>query len=145
MALQKVILDTCVIESAVRSRLGASFQILQQINAGKFRFGISTSLFLEYESRLRLCKAQESISVSGPGLQAILSALAYYGDEVPIYYRLRPNLKDVNDDMVFECCVNYSADYLVTFNVRDFLRGELKGYSFAVITPKQFLTEVMDP
>jgi len=144
MTLRKIVLDTCVIESGVRSRLGASFQILQKINAGRFRYGISTSLFLEYESRLRLCKVQGTVSVSDRALQALLSALAHYGDEGPIYYRLRPNLKDKDDDMVFECCVNYAADYLVTFNVRDFLRSELKGYAFSVITPQQFLTEVMD-
>lgn len=144
MTLSKVVLDTCVVESALRSRLGASFQILQRINAGQFRFGISTSLFLEYESRLRLCQSQGIVAVSEHALQAILSALSYYGDEVPIYFRLRPNLKDTDDDMVFECCVNYAADYLVTHNVRDFRRGELKGYAFEVITPQHFLTEVID-
>ena len=69
--------------------------------------------------------------------------MTYYGDEVPIFYRLRPNLKDTNDDLVFECCVNYAADYLVTYNVRDFQRGELKGYAFEVITPAPLLTEVI--
>ena len=144
MTLSKVVLDTCVVESALRSRLGASFQILQRINTGQFRFGVSTSLFLEYESRLRFCQTRGIVTVSERSLQAILSALTYYGDEVPIYFRLRPNLKDANDDMVFECCVNYGADYLVTHNVRDFLRGELKGYAFEVIKPQHFLTEVID-
>ena len=144
MTLPKIVLDTCVVESALRSRRGASFQILQWINAGRFRFGISTSLFLEYESRLRFCQAQGIVTVSPRALQAILSALTYYGNEVPIYFRLRPNLRDANDDMVFECCVNYAADYLVTHNVRDFRHGELKGYAFEVITPQHFLTEVID-
>ena len=143
MTLSKIILDTCVVESAMRSRDGASFQILRRINTGQFRFGISTTLFLEYEYRLNFCRSEGIIEASTRTLQAIFAALAYYGDEVSIYYRIRPNLKDQNDDMVFECCVNYGADYLVTHNVRDFAQGEFKGYSFEIITPQHFLTEVI--
>jgi putative PIN family toxin of toxin-antitoxin system len=144
MALSKVVLDTCVIESALRSKQGASFQILARINGGQFHFGISTTLFLEYESRARYCKAEGIITISHRSLNATLAALAHYGDEVPIYYRVRPNLKNVNDDMVFECSVNYGADYLVTHNTKDFLQAELKGYPFQIITPQQFLTEVLE-
>ena len=144
MALSKVVLDTCVIESALRSQQGASFQILARINGSRFHLGISTTLFLEYESRVRYCKAEGLITISHRSLNAVLAALAHYGDEVPIYYRLRPNLKDANDDMVFECSVNYGADYLVTHNTRDFLNAELKGYSFQVVTPQQFLIEVLE-
>jgi len=144
MALPKIILDTCVLESALRSKQGASFQILSRINTGPFRFGISTSLFLEYESRMRYCQAEGIITLSLQAVNATLAALAYYGDEVPIYYRMRPNLKDKNDDMVFECSVNYGADYLVTHNVRDFEAAELKGDAFHLIKPSQFLNEVLE-
>lgn len=73
------------------------------------------------------------------------AALAHYGDEVPIYYQIRPNLADPNDDMVFECCVNYAARYLVTFNISDFSRAELTGYPFETVSPQTFLTEVINP
>lgn len=76
-------------------------------------------------------------------MNAILSALAYFGNEVPIYYKVRPNLKDENDNMVFECCVNYGAEYLVTHNVKDFVGGELRRYNFDIITPHYFLKEVL--
>ena len=127
----------------MRSRQGASFQILQRIDTGFFRFGVSTALFLEYEYRLRFCQAEKIIAISDRALNAIFAALAHYGDEVSIYYKVRPNLKDENDDMIFECSVNYSADYLVTHNVRDFEAAALRGYSFEIITPQQFLTEVL--
>lgn len=144
MALSRIVLDTCVIESALRSRQGASFQLLGRINKGQFLFGISTTLFLEYESRVRYCKAEGIIAISHRSLNETLAALAHFGDEVPIYYRVRPNLKDANDDMVFECSVNYGADFLVTHNTRDFLNAELKGYSFQIVTPQQFLNEVLE-
>ncbi len=63
---------------------------------------------------------------------------------VPIYYVLRPNLRDESDNMVFECCANYAANYLVTHNTRDFERPELSGYAFRTVTPQQFLKEVIN-
>lgn len=57
-------------------------------------------------------------------------------ESVPIY-------KDANDDMVFECAANYNADFLVTHNVKDFHGADLAPYRFDLITPKQFLQEVL--
>ncbi len=76
-------------------------------------------------------------------VEAILAALAYHGEEVPIYYRLRPNLKDANDDMVFECAANFDAEVIVTHNVsvRDFKNPELK-YQIAVLEPGEFIRRI---
>ena len=143
MALLKAVIDTCVFESALRSRLGASFQILATINHGQFRFGISVALYLEYESRIGMLFKSKTIQISEKAQKAILESLAFYGDEVPIYYKIRPNLKDENDNMVFECAANYHADYLVTHNVRDFQTGELAPYHFTILTPQDFLKEII--
>jgi putative PIN family toxin of toxin-antitoxin system len=142
MALKKVVIDTCVIESALRSQLGASFQILTNINRHRFRFGLSVPLYLEYESRIETLFDSKVIKISKKAKDAVLKALAFYADEVPIYYRIRPNLKDENDNMVFECAANYNAEYIVTHNVVDFRKGDLAPYSFEIITPQIFLKEV---
>jgi hypothetical protein len=39
---------------------------------------------------------------------------------VPIWYLWRPQLRDVNDDMVLEAAANAAATHLATFNIRDF-------------------------
>ncbi|MDZ7341340.1 MAG: putative toxin-antitoxin system toxin component, PIN family [candidate division KSB1 bacterium] len=142
MALLKAVIDACIIESALRSQLGASYQILSNINTNKFRFGISVALFLEYEYRIEYLFSSRIIIISEKAKNSILKALAFYGDEVPIYYKIRPNLKDENDNMVFECAANYDADYLVTHNVKDFFSSELGKYRFEIIKPQQFL-EIM--
>ena len=71
-------------------------------------------------------------------ISTILAALAHHTVEVPIYYRLRPNLKDSNDDMVFECAANFDAEAIITHNYRDFMDSELK-YQIDVLTPGAFL------
>lgn len=73
---------------------------------------------------------------------AILSALAHYGTEVPIYFKLRPNLKDENDNMVFECAANFGADIIVTHNVKDFRYPELRGYGIEIVSPGEFLRRI---
>ena len=72
----------------------------------------------------------------------ILAALAHYGTEVPVYFRLRPNLKDENDNMVFECAANFGAEAIVTHNVRDFRNPELRGYGIEILRPGEFLQRI---
>ena len=61
---------------------------------------------------------------------------------MPIYYRLRPNLRDENDNMVFECAANFGAEAIVTHNVRDFRKPELKGYGIEILKPGEFLRRI---
>ncbi len=142
MALKRIVLDTCVIESSLRSKLGASYEIFKNIPANKFRFGVSVPLYLEYEYRIEHLFTERLITISSKAKNAILKALAFYADEVPIYYKVRPNLIDENDNMVFECAENYNTDFIVTHNITDFQRSDLKPYKFKIITPQQFLQEV---
>ena len=137
----RVVFDTRVWVAAVRSRRGASFALLSEIPFQRFRFGTSVALFLEYLAQLTRALKEEATKLNQQQIGAILSALAYYTVEVPIYYRLRPNLKDANDDMVFECAANFDADAIITHNVKDFKNPELK-YQIDVITPGEFLRSI---
>lgn len=128
----RVVFDTCVWVAAIRSRRGASFALLSEISHKRFQFGISVPLLLEYKAKLQTRVKQKQIA-------AILSALAFYGTEVSIYYRLRPNLKDENDNMVFECAANFGASTIITHNIKDFLNPELAAYEIQILTPGDFI------
>jgi putative PIN family toxin of toxin-antitoxin system len=138
----RVVIDTCVWIAAVRSRRGASFALLSEIPHKRFDFGVSVPLFLEYKAGLYNVIKSGDIKLRKRHIDAILSALAYYGKEVPIYFRLRPNLKDENDNMVFECAANFGAYAIITHNVRDFKNPELKGYGIDIFTPRDFLLTI---
>ena len=137
----RVVFDTCVWVAAIRSRRGASFALLSEIPFQRFRFGTSVALFLEYQAQLTRALQEGSTKLSRHQIESILSALAYHTEEVSIYYRLRPNLKDANDDMVFECAANFDAEAIITHNVKDFENPELK-YSIDVSTPGEFLHQI---
>jgi putative PIN family toxin of toxin-antitoxin system len=135
----RVVFDTCVWIAAVRSRRGASYALLSEIPYKRFDFGISVPLFLEYKGQLYKAVNSGGVNLHKRHIDAILSALIYYGKEVPIYYKLRPNLKDENDNMVFECAANFGASVIITHNIRDFINPELRDYGIDISTPRDFL------
>jgi len=99
---------------------------------------------LQYKAKL-LQTVHDGVSpLSVPQVEAVLAALAHFANEVPIYYRLRPNLKDEDDNMVFECAANFGASAIVTHNVRDFRAPELRGYEIAVMKPADFLATIQE-
>ena len=135
----RVVFDTCVWVAAIRSRRGASFALLTEISHKRFQFGISVPLFLEYKAKLLETSAKLQTRLNQKQIAAIISALAFYGTEVSIYYRLRPNLKDENDNMVFECAANFGASTIITHNIKDFLNPELAAYDIQILTPGDFI------
>ncbi len=101
--------------------------------------GLSVPLYLEYESRVLNLVECGATDLQESDVQAILAAIVFYAVRVPIYYIIRPNLRDEKDNMVVECAANFGADYLVTHNIRDFRGVDLQPQSFDVITPREFL------
>jgi putative PIN family toxin of toxin-antitoxin system len=134
-----VVFDTCVQVAARRSRRGASFALLSQIFYRRFQFGISVPLFLEYKAKLLKTSAKRHTRLNQKQIADILSALAFYGTEVSIYYRLHPNLKNENDNMVFECAANFGASTIITQNIKDFLNPKLAAYDIQILTPGDFI------
>lgn len=135
----RTVIDTCVWVSAVRSRRGASFALLSEIGHGRFQFGVSVTLFLEYKAKLLEASGKGAMPLTRAQVRAILAALAHHGEPVPIFFRLRPNLRDESDNMVFECAANFGAECIVTHNVRHFRNPELRGYSIQAVSPASFL------
>jgi len=125
--------------AAIRSRRGASFALLSQIGSGSFAFGVSTSLYLEYSSKLLQSAETGAVQLTEAQVAAIIAAIANAAVPVPIFFRLRPNLRDEGDNFVFECAAHFGAHYIVTHNVKDFRTIEIRGYSVQPIRPGEFL------
>ena len=130
-------LDTNVSVAALRSRLGASFQLLSLVGAGKFEVSVSVPLVLEYEDAL-LRPAGEAITKRDVG--DLLDYICAVADHQPVFYLWRPALRDPKDDLVLELAVAAGCDAIVTFNRRDFAGVEQFGLRTA--TPGEFLKEI---
>lgn len=66
-----------------------------------------------------------------------LASIAHLQD---VHFLWRPFLRDPDDDMVLECAVASSSQYIVTHNVKDFKRAPILKVN--AITPAEFLTLV---
>jgi putative PIN family toxin of toxin-antitoxin system len=135
----RVVFDTSVWMAAIRSRRGASFALLGEIGGGRFHYGVSTSLWLEYETKLLQSAEEGATPLTTAQVRAILAALAHFAEPVPVFFRLRPNLRDEGDNLVFECAAHFGASHIVTHNVRDFLAPQVRGYSVQPVRPGEFL------
>ncbi len=130
-----IVIDTNVIVSGVKSRKGASFKIISQLNQNLFQFHISPSLLFQYEASL---KHSNFRSVwSHKEIDEFLDLVCFFGIKHDILLRYRPLLSDPNDDFVAELAINARADHVVTHNVGDF--EPLRKFGITAITPQIFL------
>lgn len=132
-----VVLDTNVIVAALRSRDGASFQILKGIIDGNVNFAISVPLFLEYEAILKRPETLAATALDIADMDVILNMLCAQGKAVKLHYLWRPQLTDEKDEMVLELGINAEADAIVTFNHNDFLPAANK-FALSIITPSNY-------
>ena len=131
----RAVLDTNVLVSAMHSRRGASFALLNLIDAGKFAMCVSVPLVLEYEDALKRDAIKGRVTASA--VDDVLDYLCGIAEKHPVHYLWRPHLNDPKDDMVLELALAAECKYIVTHNLRDFriqTRGALK-----VVTPGEFL------
>jgi putative PIN family toxin of toxin-antitoxin system len=135
---REIVMDTCVLVSALRSRRGASHLLLRSIDSGKFTINVSVPLVLEYEA---VCKRFiGETALTEEDIDAILDYLCRVATHRSVHYLWRPFLSDPNDDMVLELAVAAGCDCIVTFNVRDFAGAEKFGIQLR--RPQEFLTEI---
>jgi putative PIN family toxin of toxin-antitoxin system len=138
----KVVLDTSVVVSAVRSRHGASNRLLQMAHARAFRILATPALFLEYEEVLARPEHCAVHAMDAQRMAAFLSGLASLVEPVKVYYQWRPQLQDADDEMVLETALNGFADVIVTHNVRDF-EDVASRFGLRVLSPGSLVKELM--
>lgn len=118
--LMRLVLDTNVVVSAFRSRRGASNALLRLAVDGSIRPLCSTALFLEYEAVLSREETRAATGHSLDDVASVMRALAAVAEGIDIPFRVRPMLRDADDEMVLEVALNGQADAIVTHNVADF-------------------------
>ncbi|MBZ0178544.1 MAG: putative toxin-antitoxin system toxin component, PIN family [Melioribacteraceae bacterium] len=135
MKKRKIVIDTNVIVSALKSRNGFSYKLLSIIDDERFRAFISVPVILEYEDAIKRSKTK--IKLNKADIDAILDYICLVGEEREIYYLWRPYLKDPKDDMFLELAVESESDFIITFNKKDY-KG-IDKFKLRAITPKEFL------
>ena len=133
----KIVIDTNVFISALRSNKGASYQLLSMLTEGKFDIYISVPLIFEYED---VAKRNDIVELDDKLIDDIIDYVCFIGFETEIFYLWRPYLSDAKDDFVLELAVNAQVDFIVTYNIKDF--KNIDKFGIKVITPQNFLQKI---
>ncbi|CAN2040798.1 putative toxin-antitoxin system toxin component, PIN family [Candidatus Magnetomoraceae bacterium gMMP-15] len=140
MKIHQIIIDTNVLVAALRSKQGASFKLLKLLKDSDKRWqtNVSTALILEYEAVLKRELHRQGKDMSM--IDKFIDDLILAANRHSIFYLLRPYLKDADDDFILELAFSSSVDYIVTYNVKNFIRAKMFGIE--IITPKTFLQKI---
>ena len=130
-----IVIDTNVIVSALRSRRGASYQLLMNIGKNKFDINISVPLVLEYESAAKRLIGKTKLKKKD--IDDIVDYICTIANQWKIFYLWRPYLKYPKDDLVLELAVTSKSKFIVTYNKKDF--QSIKTFGIRVVTPKELL------
>lgn len=133
--MYQVVIDTNVLVAALRSNLGAAHRLLRLVGDPRWRINVSVPLALEYEQTLKRVCTGGPLSISD--IDGVLHFLCANANLRPIFFLWQPLLPDPKDDFVLELAVESRADFLLTFNTRDFVGAERFGIQ--VVSPRQFL------
>jgi predicted nucleic acid-binding protein len=132
------VLDTSVLVAAIRSRRGASFEVLSRVGSGDFELAVSVPLALEYEDAL--LRHLSATALAEEDIHAIIDYICSVAVQQAVFFLWRPVLRDPGDDHVLELAVAAECRAIVTHNIRDFAGAER--FNVRSVTPATFLHEL---
>jgi putative PIN family toxin of toxin-antitoxin system len=138
-----MILDTDVIIAALRSTSGASAEIVRRVLRREMRLELSVALALEYEAVALRAEHLAAGSLTAAEALNLIDALIAVAAPVEIHFRWRPQLRDADDEMVFETAINAQDRTIVTFNTRDFAMAASR-FDVALATPREILGQILE-
>lgn len=131
----RAVLDTNVLLAGLRSRNGASFEIMRRFRQGDFVLLIANTVLTEYEEILK--REGPVFGLPSGVIERFLDALCAAAEEWKTSSFWKPCLPDPDDEPLAQLAIEAKVDYLVTHNLRDFPADRLPG--LRVVTPGEFL------
>lgn len=139
--MRRVVLDSSVVVSAFRSRLGASSVLLRLVEDGRLVPLATPALFIEYEDVLKRPEQRKASGLSLAEVDVALTALAALVEPVEVRFSWRPQLADPGDEMVLDAAVNGQADALVTYNLTHFALAAPR-FGLTLLRPGELLERI---
>ena len=140
-----IVVDTNVFVGALMSRGGASRRVIRACLSGAYRPLMGVALFSEFEDVLGRTSLWEGALLDSSKRTAVLDGFLNRCQWVEVFFAWRPNLPDEGDNHLIELAVAGNAAAIVTRNIRDLARGELRFPALRVLTPEQCLELIPCP
>ena len=136
--VRRIVIDTNVFVSALRSSRGASHRLLTLVGGQGFEIALSVPLVVEYEDVAK--RQTDATGLTYEDVDDIIDYLCSVAHLQEIHFLWRPVLRDPGDDHVLELAVEAGCRFVVTHNIRDFAGSEQFGVT--AITPGEFLRRI---
>lgn len=140
--MDRVVIDTSVLISALIGKSGPSREIIRRCLLDQLKPLVSTALFLEYEAVSKRQNIIELCPLTEGEISELLAAFFSVCEWVHIHYLWRPNLKDEGDNFLIELAVAGNAKAIITHNLKDLRNAELQFDDLCVLAPDEYLKGV---
>jgi putative PIN family toxin of toxin-antitoxin system len=136
--VERIVMDTNVFVSALRSADGASFALLSLLGQGKYDLAVSEPLIHEYEDAAK--RDPKAVLLPDHEIDKLLDDICRLSVRQWIFFTWRPQLKDSGDEHVLDLAVAARCRCIVTYNKKDFAAA--KQFGIEVIDPRTFLERI---
>jgi predicted nucleic acid-binding protein len=99
--------------------VGASRILLLAVQAEIITPLVSVAAVIEYEAVLKRTEHLRATGLDTDDIDSFLDDFVAHADHITPHFRLRPSVRDPDDDLFAELAINGRADALITFNLSD--------------------------
>jgi putative PIN family toxin of toxin-antitoxin system len=136
-----VVVDTNVFVSACLGS-GPANDVLRACLSGRCRPLVGPALLAEYEDVLSRAPLWVKAPLAADERAELLDIFLGVCTWTRVYFAWRPNLRDETDNHLVELAVAGNAGFIITRNLRDLTRGELRFPGLRVLDPADFIKEL---
>lgn len=140
-----IVVDTNVLLAALLRGGGCARAVLRACLQGHYQAVVGAALMAEYEDVMSRRALFTASSLNESERSELLDAFVCSARWVEVFYAWRPNLPDEADNHLIELAVAGQAQVIVTRNLRDLTRGELRFPGLQILPPEQCLKEFPCP
>jgi putative PIN family toxin of toxin-antitoxin system len=137
----RAVIDTNVFVGACLGR-GAAWDVVRACLSGAVQPLMGAALLTEYQDVLSRESLLTRSRLNRDERDELLDIFLARCEWTRVYFVWRSNLPDEADNHLIELAVAGAASFVVTRNLRDFNRAELKFPSLRCVDPAAFLKEI---
>lgn len=137
----RIVLDTNVFIGACLGA-GSASTVVRLCLMGSLQPLIGAALLAEYEDVLGRDELMEGSRLTRSEREELFDIFVARCEWTRVYFAWRPNLPDEADNHLVELAVAGAAGFIVSRNLRDLVRGELRFPGLRCMDPATFLKEM---
>jgi putative PIN family toxin of toxin-antitoxin system len=139
ISMVTAVIDTNVMVAALLRNGGSARAVIRACLNQHYFPVLGPALLAEYEDVLGRSELFSTSSLSMRERNELFEGFLNRCRWVEVFYAWRPNLPDESDNHLIELAVAAQAHTIVTRNLKDVARGELKFPNLRMLTPEQCL------